>query len=108
MSKKANLKSVESPVVETAVEVPTPPSAVPVLPMSLQEVDRLTLELAKANRQTALAKAKQALAENENAELSYKYIVLQLYMKYGLNENDAIGDDGKILRGQASQVKSQG
>ena len=71
------------------------------IPQKLQEVDRLTLELSKANRKIALAQAEKALAQNETAELAYKYVVLQLYMKYGLNENDAINEAGDILKNGA-------
>ena len=67
--------------------------------VKLQEVDRLALELSKANRRTAVAQAEKALAQNETAELAYKYVVLQIYMKYGLTENDAIKEDGSILPG---------
>jgi hypothetical protein len=67
----------------------------------LSDIDRMALELAKSKRQTALAEAKTALANNENAELSYKYVVLQLYMKYGLTEADAISENGDVLRGGA-------
>lgn len=95
-----------------AVEVPAPPApeveAAPVAPPPaaprLSDVDRLALELAKSKRQTALAEAKTALANNENAELSYKYVVLQLYMKYGLSERDAVGEDGTIHIGGAIQT----
>ncbi len=67
----------------------------------LQETDRLALELAKANRKTALANAEKAIAQNETADLAYKYVILQLYMKYGLTEQDAISEQGEILRGGA-------
>lgn len=67
----------------------------------LSEVDRLTLELAKSKRQTALAEAKTAFANNENAELGYKYMVVQLFMKYSLNESDSINENGVIVRGGA-------
>lgn len=67
----------------------------------LQETDRMALELSKANRKTALANAEKAIAQNETAELAYKYVVLQLYMKYGLTEQDAISEQGEILRGGA-------
>lgn len=67
----------------------------------IAEVDRLALELAKANRKTALAQAEKALAQNETADLSYKYVVLQIYMKYGLTEADALDESGTILRGGA-------
>lgn len=76
--------------------------AVPVIKESLSEVDRMALELAKQRRQTVLAEAKTALAQNDNAELSYKYIVLQLYMKYGMNEKDVISENGEIIRGGAT------
>ena len=67
----------------------------------LSDLDKMTLELAKSNKRTALANAEKAIAKNENAELAYKYIVLQLYMKYGLTEADAINEQGEILRGGA-------
>ena len=67
----------------------------------LQEVDRMTLELAKASRKVALANAEKALAQNETSELAYKYVVLQLYMKYGLTEADAITEAGEIIKGGA-------
>lgn len=77
--------------------------APPVQNPKLAEVDRMALELAKSKRQTALAEAKTALAQNENAELAYKYVVLQLYMKYGLTERDAISEAGEILKDGAVQ-----
>lgn len=73
-------------------------SSAPADEKKIDEVDRLALELAKSRRQTALAEAKTALAQNENAELSYKYIVLQIYMKYSLTSNDALDEaTGQIL-----------
>jgi hypothetical protein len=101
--------------------VPAMPAPVPALseplelksvkaePARLQEVDRMALELAKSRRQTALAEAKTALANNENAELAYKYIVLQLYMKYGLTDRDAISEAGEIIKdGAVQQQQPQG
>lgn len=79
-----------------------------VSPERLAEVDRLALELAKSNRKTVLAQAERALAQNETAELAYKYVVLQLYMKYGLTEADAISENGEILRGGALPPPPQG
>ena len=63
----------------------------------LSDLDIMTLELAKSKRQTALAEAKAALANNENAETVYKYTVLQLYLKYKLTSKDAISEDGSII-----------
>lgn len=110
MSKKTQqpvVAAVPEPEVKTTSEEPAPPVA-PVLPTKLNDFDKVNLDLAKANRRAALAQAKQAIAENEASELSYKYFVLQLYMKYGLNEMDAIGENGEILRGQAPNVRQQG
>ena len=83
----------------------TPQSATPTA--KLAEVDRMALELAKANRKTALAQAEKALAQNETADLAYKYVVLQLYMKYGLTESDAITEAGDIVKGGASAQPKQ-
>lgn len=74
------------------------------LPEKLSEVDRLALELAKANKKIALTQAEKAIAQNETSELAYKYVVLQLYMKYGLTEVDAISEAGDILRGGAPKA----
>jgi len=95
-------KAVKEP--HTGTTASAPPPAPPVAPApqeTISEADRMSLELAKANRKTALAQAEKALAENQLAEMNYKYIILQLYMKYGLNETDALSEDGKILRGGA-------
>lgn len=120
MSNKQELKAVPKPqlptekVVSAAAAAPEPNIAVeapsPAAPPNprLHEVDRLNLELAKSNRKTALAQAKQAIAESELAELSYKNFVLQLYMRYGLNDQDAISEAGEILKGQAKFVNKQG
>jgi len=97
----------EVPVTEV-VEVPDAGSSDTSLPVPrLMDVDRMALELAKQRRQTALAEAKTALAQNENAELSYKYVVLQLYMKYGLSDADAISEGGEIIKNGALQQAQQ-
>jgi hypothetical protein len=84
--------------------VPVPvPAPVP----RLMDVDRMALELARQRRQTALAEAKTALAQNDNAELAYKYVVLQLYMKYGLTDADAISEAGEIVKGGALPQNQQ-
>lgn len=80
---------------DTTAEAPAP------APEKLGEVDRMALELAKSKRETALAEAKTALANNEKADLAYRYVVLQIYMKYGLSEADALTEAGDIIRGGA-------
>lgn len=89
---------------DKVVQVVPPPAP----PSRLMETDKLALDLARAKRQTALETAKTALAQNENAELAYKYLVLQIYMKYGLTEQDAISEAGDIVRGGAVQQRPQG
>lgn len=71
----------------------------------ISEVDFLNLELAKSKKQLAVAGAKTAMAEGEAAELAYKNIVLQLFMKYKLTSSDSISEDGTINRG--ALVKSE-
>ncbi len=89
-----------------ATDATTAPAA-PAPTEKMSETDRLTLELAKSKRQVAVAEAKTALANNDNAELQYRYIVLQLYMKYGLTEADAITEAGEIHRGGAAAAAAQ-
>lgn len=104
-------KKVVQAVVEAApVEAQPVVVAPPVVPLGekLSEVDKLNLDLARTKRQTALAEAKTALANNENSELSYKYLVLQLYMKYNLTSDDAISEAGDIVRGGAKGYRQQG
>lgn len=100
--------------VQTPPMPPTPPTAnangVPlgsVVPNPvpnkerLLDIDRMALELARQQRLTALADARAAMSQNEKAELAYKYVVLQLYMKYGLTDADAISETGEIVRNGA-------
>jgi hypothetical protein len=70
----------------------------------LSETDKLGLDLAKSKRQTALETAKTALALNEKSELEFKYLVLQLYFKYGMTSQDALDENGNIIRGGAVQA----
>jgi hypothetical protein len=73
----------------------------------MSEEDRLNLELAKSRKETAMAMAKEAVAKSEVADIAYKYIILQLYMRYGLDQNDAISEDGSLIKGGAAQVAQQ-
>lgn len=77
------------------------------IPEKLSDMDKMSLELARSRRQLALAQAEKALAQNETADIAYKYIVLQLYMKYGLTEVDAINENGDILKGGAVRKDQQ-
>lgn len=78
----------------------TTSASVPMVPETLTQNDFATLEIAKLNRKVALKEAEKALAQNESADMAFKYVILQLYMKYKLDvAGDAISDDGKIIRG---------
>ena len=77
------------------------PVPVPAATPKLMDIDKAALDLARERRKTALAEAKTALAHNDNAELAYKYVILQLYMKYGLTDADAISETGDIIKGGA-------
>ena len=67
----------------------------------LSEQDRLVLEMAKLNKKLAIANAEKAISQNETADIHYKYVVLQVYMKYGLSNDDAIDDQYNIIKGGA-------
>jgi hypothetical protein len=71
--------------------------------VQLQETDKLALELAKMNRRLAAVNAEKALAQNETAELHYKYVVLQIYMKYGLSSSDSIDENGNVIKGKLNE-----
>jgi hypothetical protein len=93
------------PVTDALAAIPAPsdpPTAAPPI-LRMAEEDRLALELAKSRRETALAQAKEALAKNETSDIAYKYVVLQLYMKYGLTPSDAISENGEIVKNGAVQ-----
>ena len=97
MSKKSSVAAVVSTpveVVEAPVVTPSP------LQEKLNEQDKNTLDVAKLQRQMASLEAEKALAKNESADASFKYLILQLYVKYGLNpQADAIDEQGNIMRG---------
>ena len=97
----SNKKSASTSAVES-VEVAPKFSLVP---ERIEDLDKMSLELAKSRRQTALAQAEKALAQNETAEISYQYVVLQVYNKYSLNFNDIINEKYEIVRGGALQEK---
>lgn len=81
---------------------------VPAQPVEkISEEDRLNLELAKANRKVALANAEKALAQNESSEVNYRYVVLQIFMKYGMNPNaDLLKEDGTVMRGGLAEQQA--
>lgn len=96
------------PVVDVAPVAPPAPAPVvqgpvpvPAVQEKLQEQDRMMLELAKSRKGTAEAQAKEAVAKAETADLAYRYLVLQIFTKYGMNAADALTEGGDIIRGGA-------
>lgn len=65
----------------------------------LEEMDRMTLELAKQRRLGAMVAV-------ENAELAYKNVLLQIFMKYKMDPtSDSIKEEtGEIVKGGALQA----
>lgn len=63
----------------------------------LSDLDKHTLE-------KVILQRKLAISEAEKAEISHNYIVLQIFMKYGLDPaSDAIDDQGVVKRGAAKK-----
>jgi hypothetical protein len=63
----------------------------------LAEADKFALEKVVLQR-------KLAIAEAEKCELAHNHIVLQIFMKYGMDPAaDAIDDQGVIKRGAAKK-----
>lgn len=83
----------EAPSSGSVVEKPAE-----VVSMRLLDVDKLSLDLAKAHNQSALSEAKVAQVKAENSELVFRYLVLQLYRKYGLSDTDSISEAGEIIK----------
>jgi hypothetical protein len=95
-----------------SVPLPTPSVEQSILAATPKETrisheDVSLLELAKARKETAAAQAREAAARSEVSEISYRYLVLQVYLKYGLNQTDALSEDGTIIRGGAIQQTTQ-
>lgn len=68
-------------------------------PPALDEADKATLSKAFLNRKIALLQAEKVLAQHELAEMTFKYIKIQLFMKYGLTAADQITEAGEIIKG---------
>jgi hypothetical protein len=64
---------------------------------TLSDIDKLTLEIAKYKKQLAAVQVEKTIAQHESAEMAFKYLIYQLYVKYGLTNKDAIDENGNIL-----------
>jgi hypothetical protein len=83
---------------ETLVDFPSADQSDAGTVERISDNDRFAMELLKLNRKVSLLEAEKAILSSQNADANYKYAVLQLYMMYGLSQNDTIDDSGKIIR----------
>lgn len=89
---------------EDPVSAPSPSPSRPATPATPPPQERLhpddvnVLERANVRRQLTHAQAEKASADNEVAELQYKNIIMQLFLKYGLTARDSITQEGVITR----------
>lgn len=65
---------------------------------SLSQEDMLSIERAQAKLELAALTARAASSESELAQMQYKNIIMQLFMKYGLSKSDTINRDGTITK----------
>ena len=56
------------------------------------------LQVSRLNRQVAQLTAEKAIADNNTADILYKYTILQLYVRNNLSSSDAIDEQGNIHR----------
>jgi hypothetical protein len=68
------------------------------LPEKISEEDRLALSDLKSKREIALLNAKLALSQSEVLEVQNSNMILQLAIKFKLNDGDRVGEDGVITR----------
>lgn len=87
--------SVNSDVSNEQVELPAKKAE---LPKRLSDADMRALERAQHKREIAMAVAKNATTEAEAAELAYKYLVIQIFLNYGMSTDDSFSLDGVINR----------
>jgi len=64
----------------------------------LNDADKVALDSVKTKAELALERAKASVAQSEAAKLQYDNVVLQLAMRYKLNEGDSITETGEIQR----------
>lgn len=59
--------------------------------LKISEQDQMVVEVAKS-------KLLAARSQHETADIAFKHLVLQLFMKYGLKPEDQIKEDGTIVK----------
>jgi len=98
----------ELPLSEEQTVTTPEPVAVPTEPTCISDADALALERARMHLKLITKDSERALAENKSAEMQYKYLVLQVYLKYGLKENDALDEQGNIHRNVKNNTPTNG
>jgi hypothetical protein len=72
----------------------------------LSEEDKHKLIVSAMSRKLAQANVEKALAQNESADLSHKYLLLQIQLKYKISPGeDKITEDGEIIRKNKDEVE---
>jgi hypothetical protein len=95
--------------VEPTVQEPSPfvqasgNAQPPQVPDVLVPEDLRVFEISLSNNKLARLTAEKAIAEANSADANHRYIMLQIFVKYGLTAQDAISEQGAIVRGGAVQ-----
>jgi hypothetical protein len=94
----------QPPVPTSPLEEIISPVVSPQLPTKISDSDLSALNLLKEKKLTAEGEVELAKAKLANVELSFQYLVLNLYVKYELSTTkDALSPTGEILRGGANK-----
>jgi hypothetical protein len=84
------------------------PSIADMPPEALSEIDKAFFDLGQAKQKLAEKEVQKAQADQQKEEAVFKYILLQLYCKYNMNQElDVISMDGKILRNYYSKKEGE-
>lgn len=75
---------------------------------TLSEMDKAFFDLGQAKQKLAEKEVQKAQSDQQKEEAVFKYLLLQLYCKYNMNQElDVISMDGKILRNYYSKKEGE-
>lgn len=66
----------------------------------LTSEEKYKLHIVNLERKLAVVECEKAIANQDLANLKYKFLLSNIYNKYNLSENDSINDSGIIQREQ--------
>lgn len=66
--------------------------------IKISDADKSNIDVARLKKLLYTAEARAAILQNEKIDIEYKYLILQMYMKYGLTNDDAISENGDIVK----------